>query len=150
MIAVIQRVRSSSVSIDGKLRAKVGAGLNILIGVGDSDGFADVRALADKISNLRIFSDENGKMNLSLIETLGEALIISQFTLLGDCKKGRRPSFIGAAAPAEAIPLYEAFIAEMEGQIGTQRVKCGVFGADMSVEIINDGPVTIILDSKKL
>lgn len=149
MKLIIQRVKKSSVEIEGKIKGEIGKGLNILVGVGPDDDFSDVKKSVDKLVNLRIFEDEGGKMNLSLIDIEGEALVISQFTLFADIRKGRRPSFTGAAAPDMAKKLYLEFIGYIE-EIIPGRVKTGEFGADMKVEILNDGPVTIILDSKEL
>jgi len=148
MKCVIQRVSSSKVTVDGEVIGSIGTGLNILLGVKKGDSSEDVKKLVNKIVNLRIFQDENNKMNLSLLDTNGEALIISQFTLIGNIKKGRRPSFDGSATPDVANTLYEEFVSEIS--------KCGIktqtgkFGAMMDVEIHNDGPVTFILDSEEL
>lgn len=147
MRALIQRVTAGCVSIDGEAVGAIGKGLVILFGVTHDDTEADCRYLADKVANLRVFSDSEGKMNLSLLETGGEALIISQFTLYGDSRKGRRPSYTDAALPERAIPLYEMFIREMEA-LGI-KVATGRFGADMLVDIHNDGPVTLMVESKK-
>ena len=149
MKVVIQRVLKSSVEIDGKIKGEIGKGLNLLVGVGPEDTVADVKKAVEKITGLRIFEDNEGKMNLSLLDIEGEALIISQFTLYADIRKGRRPSFTGAAAPNMANELYKEFIKLMEEKI-PGKVKTGSFGADMKVEIINDGPVTIILDTSLL
>ena len=149
MKVVIQRVLKSSVEIDGKIKGEIGKGLNLLVGVGPEDTVADVKKAVEKISGLRIFEDNEGKMNLSLLDIEGEALIISQFTLYADIRKGRRPSFTGAAAPHMANKLYEEFIRLMEEKI-PGKVKTGSFGADMKVSIMNDGPVTIILDTSLL
>jgi D-tyrosyl-tRNA(Tyr) deacylase len=142
---VIQRVSRAAVSIGGVIAGEIGAGLCALVGVGHDDGEDDAARAAAKTVNLRIFEDGGGKMGLSLLEAGGEALVISQFTLYADCRKGRRPSFAGAAAPEAAKGLYESFVRYMR-ELGAD-VKTGTFGADMSVEIINDGPVTIILDT---
>ena len=149
MKVVIQRVLKSSVEIDGKIKGEIGKGLNLLVGVGPEDTVADVKKAVEKITGLRIFEDNEGKMNLSLLDIEGEALIISQFTLYADIRKGRRPSFTGAAAPHMANELYEEFIKLMEEKI-PGKVKTGSFGADMKVSILNDGPVTIILDTSLL
>lgn len=149
MIAVIQRVTRASVSIDSKIHSAIGQGLLILLGVGNEDNQQKVNWLVHKISQLRIFSDQEGKMNLSLMDTGGEALVVSQFTLLADAAKGNRPSYIHAARPEIAIPLYDLFCKEMSQKIG-KSIKTGVFGADMQVELVNDGPVTIILDTEVL
>ncbi|MFK2823882.1 D-aminoacyl-tRNA deacylase [Arcobacter sp. YIC-80] len=148
MIAVIQRVSSSSVTVEGKVVGKIGKGLNILLGVKKGDKQEDISKLVSKIANLRIFSDSDGKMNLSLLDVKGEALIISQFTLAGNVKKGRRPSFDSSEKPDIAKAMYEQFVKEFESLgIHTQ---IGEFGAHMDVDIHNDGPVTFILDSSEL
>ncbi len=147
MRAVLQRVKRSAVSVDGTEVAKIGAGLNILLGVVKGDCEVDAEKLALKIANLRIFADEAGKMNLSLKDLGAEALIISQFTLAASIKRGRRPAFDRAMEPKEAERLYGYFCDLMEREC---RVKRGIFGAMMEVEIVNDGPVTIIADSKEL
>lgn len=149
MKLIIQRVLKSSVEIEGKIKGEIGKGLNILVGVGPDDDFSDIKKAVDKTVNLRIFEDKEGKMNLSLLDIEGEALIISQFTLFADIRKGRRPSFTGAAAPDKANKLYLEFVKYIK-EIIPGRVQTGEFGADMKVEILNDGPVTIILDSKEL
>lgn len=150
MRVVIQRVTHGSVTIaEPAYQQKIGEGMVILLGIRQGDSLEDVRFLADKCVNTRIFEDENGKMNLSLLSTNGEALIISQFTLYGDAHRGNRPSFSDAARPEEAIPLYEAFIARVQETLSTQRVKTGIFGAMMQIELLNDGPVTLIIDSKE-
>ncbi|RXJ66656.1 D-tyrosyl-tRNA(Tyr) deacylase [Halarcobacter ebronensis] len=148
MIAVIQRVKSSTVKVEGKIVGEIGCGLNILLGVKKGDSVQDIKKLISKIVNLRIFQDKNDKMNLSLLDAKGEALIISQFTLTGNIKKGRRPSFDSSENPELAKKLYEEFIEEMikEGV----KVQTGIFGAKMDVNIQNDGPVTFIVDSKEL
>lgn len=148
MRSVIQRVTSASVTVDGETVGQIGNGLLILLGVSDDDTDADLKYIADKALNLRIFSDENDKMNLSVQDIKGELLIISQFTLYGDCRKGRRPSFDSAGKPAYANEMYEKFISYCE-QSGLL-VQHGIFGADMKVSLLNDGPVTIMLDSKKI
>lgn len=148
MRAVIQRVKGSSVAIDGQTVGQCGHGLMVLIGVENGDTDRDLAYIADKVPNLRIFEDENGKMNLSLMDMGGQILAISQFTLLGDARGGRRPSFTAAARPDTAVPLYEALVEKWRG-MGIH-VETGVFGADMQVSLINDGPVTILLDSRKL
>lgn len=147
MRALIQRVRKASVTIDGGIAGEIGAGLLILFGVTHSDTEKDAVYLAEKVANLRIFCDEEGKMNRSLIESGGEALVVSQFTLYGDCRKGRRPGFSEAALPAQAIPLYEKFVALMKEHLGKD-VPTGEFGADMLVALENDGPVTFMVESK--
>ncbi|WP_200762942.1 D-aminoacyl-tRNA deacylase [Nitrosophilus alvini] len=147
MIALLQRVKRSSVTVNGREIAKIGKGINILLGVLKEDSEDDIHKLVDKIVNLRIFSDSEGKMNLSIRDVGGEALIISQFTLAGSVKKGRRPSFDKAMEPGRAKELYEKFCENIGEYIA---VKQGVFGAMMEVEILNDGPVTFIIDSKEL
>ena len=146
MRAVVQRVKSSSVTVESKVVGEIGNGLLVFLGVAKSDKPDDADYLADKIVNLRIFEDENSKMNRSLLATGGQMLVVSQFTLLGDCKKGRRPSFIHAAGQDQAVKLYERFIEQVR-QKGVS-VKTGRFQAMMDVSLINDGPVTFILESK--
>jgi D-tyrosyl-tRNA(Tyr) deacylase len=145
MRAVIQRVSRASVSIDGEVVGAIDRGVLVLLGVAHADTAERGAWLADKIVNLRIFNDGDGKMNLSLLEVGGACLIVSQFTLYGDARKGRRPSFIDAAGPPIAVPLYEAFLDAVRAH-GVS-VAAGRFGADMQVELVNDGPVTLILDS---
>ena len=147
MRAVVQRVSQARVRIDDAVVGKIGPGLLVLLGVAKTDTHAEAQWLADKIVSLRIFNDPDGKMNLGLEEIHGEMLIVSQFTLYGDCSKGRRPSFIDAAGPDIAVPLYEAFINAVKA-LGI-RTATGRFGAMMQVELVNDGPVTILLDSRK-
>ena len=147
MRAVIQRVTRASVSVDGRVAGEVAAGLMVLLGVGRQDNPESAAYLAEKIVNLRIFSDDAGKMNLSLLDTGGAALVVSQFTLYGDTRGGRRPSYIQAAPPEEANRLYEEFVRSMRA-LGVT-VETGVFQAHMQVEMVNDGPVTILLDSEK-
>lgn len=147
MIAVIQRVSESSVSIEGSVKESISTGLMILLGIEEADSQEDVAWLSRKIANLRIFPDEKGVMNRSLVEVGGEALVISQFTLHASTKKGNRPSYIKAAKPETAIPLYAAFKAQFSADIG-KPVASGEFGADMKVALVNDGPVTIIIDTK--
>lgn len=147
MRAVLQRVQKSSVAVDGETVSSISKGIMLLLGVEKNDTEDDLKYIADKTLALRIFEDENGKMNLSITDIGGELLIISQFTLYGDCRKGRRPSFDKAAAPEKANMLYEKFI-EVCRNSGL-KVQTGIFGADMKVDILNDGPVTIILDSSK-
>ena len=147
MIAVLQRVSRAGVTIEGRVSGSIGSGLVILLGVHKTDTETDVKFLVEKSANLRIFSDSVGKMNLSLLDTGGSALVISQFTLVGDWRKGRRPSFIGAAPPEQGERLYEQFIAGLRGR--GVAVQTGVFGAMMEVELVNDGPVTFVLDSKR-
>lgn len=147
MKVVVQRVKNASVTIEGNVHGKINEGFLVLLGITSTDTKEDVDYLVKKVCNLRVFEDENGKMNLSLKSINGELLIISQFTLYGDCSDGNRPSFIDAARPEKAVPLYEYFIEECKKQIDV--VETGIFGADMKVELLNDGPVTIIIDSKK-
>ena len=147
MRTVVQRVKSASVTVDGELVSEIGAGVLIFLGVAHDDTATELEYIANKVANLRIFEDEDGKMNRSLLETGGAALVVSQFTLYGDCRKGRRPSFINAARPEVANTLYEQFITLLKQQkIPTQG---GTFQAMMDVQLINDGPVTILLDSDK-
>jgi D-tyrosyl-tRNA(Tyr) deacylase len=147
MKAVIQRVTSCSVTIDNKVVANIQKGLLVLVGFEDADKNEDLNWLTSKIANLRIFGDENEVMNLSLKEVDGDIIIVSQFTLHANTKKGNRPSYIKAAKPETAIPLYESFITQMENELG-KKVQTGKFGADMKVALLNDGPVTIIIDTK--
>jgi D-tyrosyl-tRNA(Tyr) deacylase len=147
MKAVIQRVSSCSVTIDNKVVANIQKGLLVLVGFEDADNNEDLNWLTSKIANLRIFGDENEVMNLSLKEVEGDMIIVSQFTLHANTKKGNRPSYIKAAKAEVAIPLYEAFITQMETELG-KKVQTGKFGADMKVALLNDGPVTIIIDTK--
>ncbi len=145
MRAVVQRVLSSSVTVDGKTVGSIKAGVNILLGVHQNDTPEQARWLAEKIAHLRIFEDDNGKMNKSLRDVGGSALVISQFTLYGDCEKGRRPSFTAAAGPAQAKELYQAFMDALKAW--DVPVEAGIFQADMKVSILNDGPVTVIVDT---
>ena len=147
MRAVIQRVTSAAVSIGGKEKSAIGRGLLILLGVGHEDGQEDLDWLVKKVAGLRIFDDENGVMNRSVVDIGGEALVVSQFTLMASPKKGNRPSYIGAAGHEKAIPLYEAFCKALSDAIG-KPVGTGEFGADMQVSLVNDGPVTICIDTK--
>ena len=147
MRAVIQRVKEASVTIDGQVVSAIGGGLLVLLGVEDPDGMEDVNWLAGKISRMRIFSDDAGKMNLSVVETGGDVLVVSQFTLHASTQKGNRPSFLRAAAPFHSEPLYEAFCAAISRETG-KAAACGVFGGDMQVALINEGPVTILMDSR--
>ena len=149
MIALLQRVTSSSVSVNKDIKGSIGKGLTILLGVSQGDSETQADYLAEKAAQLRIFSDENDKMNLSLLDIGGEALVVSQFTLCADCKKGRRPSFTGAQEPHRADELYRYFCQKLL-QIGVKKVETGVFGADMQLSIVNDGPVTIWLDTKEI
>lgn len=148
MRAVVQRVNSSSVVVEGRTVGNINKGMNILLGVSKDDNIEDVKYLKEKILNLRIFEDNNGKLNKSLLEVGGELLIVSQFTLYGDCRKGRRPNFMEALSGEEAEKLYEEFVSQCK-QNGV-KVETGVFGADMKVFIENDGPVTLLVDSKKI
>ena len=147
MKAVIQRVTQSSVTIDAKIVAEIQKGLLVLVGIEDSDSQEDISWLTSKIANLRIFADENEVMNLSLKDIDGEMIVVSQFTLHALTKKGNRPSYIKASKPEIAIPLYESFVKQMEIELG-KKIQTGQFGADMKVSLVNDGPVTIIIDTK--
>jgi len=148
MRGVVQRVKRAQVSVEDNIIGKIEHGIMLLLGVEESDDEKDLEYMTDKVVNLRIFEDEEGKMNKSLLDVSGSILVVSQFTLHGDARKGRRPSFITAARPEKAVPLYEKFIQNMKNRgIKTQT---GEFGADMEVLICNDGPVTILLDSKKI
>jgi len=147
MRAVVQRVTSSSVSVDEKIIGQIEAGFNVLIGISKEDTLDDLVYIKDKIINLRVFHDENDKMNLSLLDVNGEILVISQFTLYGDCRKGRRPNFMEAQGGEDANKLYEEFVKLLK--TSNLKVETGEFGADMKVQINNDGPVTILLDSKR-
>jgi D-aminoacyl-tRNA deacylase len=147
MRAVVQRVSEASVTIDGETISRIGPGLLVLLGVEEIDDASDVGWLSGKIARMRIFGDAEGKMNLSLVDTGGGLLVVSQFTLHASTRKGNRPSFIRAAVPEHSEPLYEAFCTAMERETG-RPVMCGVFGGDMRVSLINDGPVTIVIDSR--
>ena len=147
MIAVIQRTSEAKVDIDGKTIGQIGHGILILLGIEEADSSEDIEWLSRKIVNLRIFDDENGVMNRSLLDSGGDILVVSQFTLHASTKKGNRPSYIKAARPEIAIPLYESFKNQLEEKLGKQ-VRSGEFGAMMHVSLINDGPVTIIIDTK--
>lgn len=150
MRALVQKVSEAGVYIDKEnYKAEIEKGIVVLLGIKNDDSNEDILFVADKCSNLRIFEDENEKMNLSLKDVNGEVLIISQFTLYGDAQKGNRPSFIEAARPDIAIPLYEKFITRMKSNLGEEKIKTGIFGAMMKVKIINDGPVTILVESKQ-
>ena len=144
MKIVLQRVSSASVKVDNEIVGSIDHGMLLLIGFSSSDAEESILPTLEKIVKLRIFSDEEGKMNKSVLDINGSALLVSQFTLYADTKKGNRPSFIEAARPEQAIPLYEFFIAEMKKRIS--KVETGIFGADMKVELVNDGPVTIVFD----
>ena len=146
MRAVIQRVYKAAVTVDGINVGSIGRGFVVLLGVHISDEIKDADYIVKKISGLRVFEDQDGKMNLSLSQVCGEILVVSQFTLYGDARHGNRPAFIEAALPEKAIPLYEYTVEKLRGQF---QVETGVFGADMQVSLVNDGPVTILLDSKK-
>jgi D-aminoacyl-tRNA deacylase len=147
MRVVVQRVRSAEVYVEGRLSGKIGSGLLVFIGVGKGDGEEDISYMTSKLPELRIFEDVSGRFNLSLKERGGEMLVVSQFTLYGDCRKGRRPSFTQAEEPAVAKSLYDRFVSKLEG-LGIA-VQTGEFQAKMDVHLINDGPVTLLLDSKK-
>ena len=147
MRTVIQRVQHCSVTIDGQLKSNIGSGMLVLVGIEDRDTQEDIEWLCKKIADLRIFDDENRVMNRSVIDTGGEVMVVSQFTLHASTKKGNRPSYIHASKPDFAIPMYESFCAEMGLQIG-KNVATGVLGADMKIELLNDGPVTILIDSQ--
>ena len=146
MRAVVQRVDRASVTIDGNVNGKIEKGFMVLIGIDEKDEQKDLDYICDKLMGLRIFEDEEGKMNRSIIDAGGSILLISQFTLYGDARKGKRPSFIRAARPEKAIPLYEAAIAKLSEKV---HVETGIFGAEMKVELVNDGPVTILLYSER-
>ena len=149
MKVVVQRVSKASVTIDNEEVASIGSGLLILLGIVNEDTQEDIQWLTRKITNLRIFEDENGVMNRSLLDAKGDAIVVSQFTLHASTKKGNRPSYIKAAKPDVAIPLYESFVKQLENDL-SKKIQTGQFGADMKVELINDGPVTIIIDSKNV
>ena len=148
MRAVVQRVVCGSVTVEGRTVGEIGRGLVVLLGVGCGDNVSDAAYLAEKVANLRIFEDGEDKMNLSVLDAAGSVLAISQFTLYGDCRKGRRPGFSDAAAPKEAKALYNKFVNELEDK--GLKVATGCFGEHMVVEIVNDGPVTLLIDSKKI
>ena len=147
MKVVLQRVSSASVTIENKVVAEIQKGLLVLVGIEDADNQEDINWLTTKIANIRIFGDENEVMNLSVKDTAGDVVVVSQFTLHANTKKGNRPSYIKASKPDIAIPLYENFVQQLEKELG-KKVQTGVFGADMKVVLINDGPVTILIDSK--
>ncbi len=147
MKAVIQRVLQASVSIEGKIFSQIDQGLLVLLGISNEDNDSDIVWLSKKIAQLRIFTDDNEVMNKSLIDIDGDALVVSQFTLLASTKKGNRPSYIRAAGPETAVPLYKKFVAQLENDL-SREIKTGIFGADMKVSLINDGPVTIMIDTK--
>ncbi|MFT5215562.1 MAG: D-tyrosyl-tRNA(Tyr) deacylase [Glaciecola sp.] len=147
MKVVVQRVSQASVTIDDKTVATITNGLLVLLGIIDDDTQEDINWLCNKITNLRIFGDENDVMNNSLLDVNGDAIVVSQFTLHANTKKGNRPSYIKAAKPEVAIPLYQSFVKQLESNLG-KKVQTGVFGADMKVQLLNDGPVTIIIDTQ--
>ena len=147
MKVVLQRVSKASVTVKGKKISSINEGLLIFVGIEDEDTQVDIDWLTNKIANLRIFNDEDGVMNRSLLDTKGDAIVVSQFTLHASTKKGNRPSYIRAAGPDIAIPLYKSFISTLESKLG-KKVGTGIFGADMKVELLNDGPVTILIDTK--
>ena len=148
MRILIQRVRRAAVGIGGSVRSSIGRGLLVLVGIGPDDGEDDVRYLCEKLVKLRIFDDEAGVMNRSVVDAGGDVLVVSQFTLYASTRKGNRPSYVRAAGPEAAVPLYERFVA-VTGKLLGRPVQTGVFGADMQVELVNDGPVTIWIDSKR-
>ena len=148
MRAVVQRVSRAEVRVDNKTVGKIGKGILVLLGVGQDDNEQDLQWMADKVVNLRIFEDENDKMNLSVLDVGGQALVVSQFTLYGDCRKGNRPSYSSAAAPGDAERMYNAVVEAIVSKFGI-KVETGVFQAMMEVYLVNDGPVTLLLDSKK-
>jgi D-aminoacyl-tRNA deacylase len=147
MKVVLQRVIEASVSIDNRIHSQINNGILVLLGVEHSDTAEDIDWLVKKIVNLRVFNDDNGVMNLSLLDVGGDVMVVSQFTLHARTKKGNRPSYVDAAPPLVSIPLYEQFVAVMQTEVG-RNVATGVFGADMKVSLVNDGPVTIIIDTK--
>lgn len=147
MRVVVQRVSSASVTVDGEIKSAIGHGLLILLGIGHDDGAEDIDWLVKKLAGLRIFDDEAGVMNRSIVDVGGEAMVVSQFTLMASTKKGNRPSYIGAAGHELAIPLYEQFCSALSAAVG-KKVATGEFGADMKVALVNDGPVTICIDTK--
>ncbi len=147
MRTVIQRVTKASVKVEGKLISSIGSGLLLLLGISDEDTMDDIDWLVRKVLNLRVFNDEDGVMNKSVMDIAGDIIVVSQFTLHASTKKGNRPSYIKAAKPEVATPIYEAFVKHMEKELG-KNVGTGIFGADMKVELLNDGPVTIIIDTK--
>ena len=147
MKAVIQRVSQASVTIQDQVVAQIQSGLLVLIGIEDADGLEDLQWLSSKIANLRLFADANDVMNVSVKERDGDVIVVSQFTLQASTKKGNRPSYIKAARPELALPIYESFVQQMESELG-KKVQTGQFGADMKVAVVNDGPVTLIIDTK--
>ena len=148
MRVVVQRSKEASVSVSGEIVGSIDFGLVVLAAIAPNDGPTEIEWMAEKVAHLRIFSDEQGKMNRSVLEEGGGILVISQFTLYGDCRKGRRPHFGGAARPEHAIPMYEKFCAQLRN-IGVSSVETGQFGAMMQVQLVNDGPVTLVIDSKR-
>jgi len=148
MRAVVQRVRRAEVRVSGNVTGKINRGILVLLGVGEDDEPKDLEYMAEKVANLRIFEDSEGKMNLSVLDIGGEALVVSQFTLYGDCRKGRRPSYSSAARPEKAQDMYEKFMELLRKNYGL-KVESGIFQAEMEVDFINDGPVTLLIDSKK-
>jgi len=148
MRAVVQRVKRASVLINGTVHSAIGSGLMVLLGIEDSDGTDDILWLCNKLINLRIFNDNDGVMNVSLLESGGDILLVSQFTLYAASKKGNRPSYIRASKPVVAIPLYEGMVKQLEKNLG-KKIGTGIFGADMQVDLLNDGPVTILIDTKQ-
>ena len=148
MRAVVQRVKKSHVETDNKIVGEIGKGLMVLLGISEDDKIEDVEYMVEKIVNLRIFEDDENKLNLSLLDVGGEILVVSQFTLYGDCRKGRRPSFVRAARPEKAQELYDLFISKLKEK--NIKTESGIFQADMTVHIENDGPVTLIIDSEKI
>lgn len=147
MRAIIQRVSEASVTVNSDVISQIGTGALIFLGISPEDGMTEISWLTKKIANLRIFNDSNGIMNLSLKDVEGDALVVSQFTLMANTRKGNRPSYINAAKPESAIPLYEAFINSLEQEL-KKKVSTGIFGADMKIQLLNDGPVTIIIDTE--
>jgi D-aminoacyl-tRNA deacylase len=150
MRAVVQRVLSSNVKVDGKTVSSIGNGMLVLLGISKDDDQKGIEYISDKILNMRIFVDENGKMNRGISDTGGEILVVSQFTLYGDARKGRRPSYDSAADGKSAMPLYEKFLSTMRTRYFAEKIKAGIFGAKMEVNLVNDGPVTILLDSERI
>jgi len=147
MRAVVQRVSSASITVNEKIISSISDGVLVLLGITEGDSSEDIQWLVRKIANLRIFNDAVGVMNFSLLDEKAEAIVVSQFTLYASTKKGNRPSYIKAAKPDIAVPLYESFVLELEKELG-KKVGTGIFGADMKVELVNDGPVTIVMDTK--
>ena len=150
MRALIQRVKEASVSVDGSVKNEIGKGMLILLGIKNGDTIQSAEYLAQRCANLRIFSDENNNMNLSVKDVVGSALVISQFTLYADTRKGNRPSFTGSAPAEIAEPLYNEFVKFLSNEIGSEKVKTGVFRAMMDIHLVNDGPVTVTVESKKI